>query len=537
MSGGPVDLAYTDGLRIVVPEHDPEAAVDPVVVQACLLRLGSLTPGIVVRLGTRPDLRARYLTLEAARAAEVLGDRLPRRLTQRLRALHDGPTTGSPRESVDRARKHRRAVARAPEWLGTIRPGTLLAHARGTWETSPGDVRDDGRPAEDVDASDEDGEESSVFAGLGGEGGDTALSRLLRSLLGTSTGRDDTAARGGEELPVGRRAPRRARELGRSGGRPVGATTESSPPSTHRYPEWDGDVGRYRRDWCTVTEHDPAPVEHDTALEYPRDERLLREIARLGVVPERHRRLPDGDTLDVTALIDLAIDRRTGTSTENRVYETRRPTGHDLGVLVLLDASGSTGESDHGGGPSVFEAQREVAARLTSAFTEVGDRAACYGFRSWGRGASQFLRVKDFHAPFDRAARRRLARLEPGGFTRLGAGVRHGSRLLATAAGTVNTLLVVVGDGLPYDDGYEDRYARDDCRRAFREAVAVGVGCACVSVRSSTRPDVIDHVWGHVAHRELERPDQLVGHVTAMFRQALREAAASRHGTGGPSRP
>lgn len=528
VSGGPVDRAYTDGLRIVVPEGAREGALDPAVVQACLLRLGSLGPGTVARLGRSSGVRARFLTLEAARAVDRLGERLPRRLTRRISELYDGPVSTGPRESLDRARRSAREVPEAPEWLGTIRSTTLLVHSRAASGSAPVDGQDEAGARDEPEDPDEDSERSTVLEKLGGEGSDNALSRLVRSLLGTSTGRDDTDSHVGEEIPVGRRTRRRARALAGARGGSTGAAAAGTTESVgHRYPEWDREAGRYRPAWCTVAEYDPAPVDRETDLDHWPDHRLLAEVARLGVVPERHRRLTDGDALDVTALIDFAVDRRVGTMTDPRVYEMRRPTGHDLGVLVLLDASGSTGESGEDT-VSVFEAQRDVAARLTAAFTEVGDRAACYGFRSWGRGATQFLRVKDFHAPFDRAARHRLMRLEPAGFTRLGAAVRHGSRLLTTAAGTAGTLLVVVGDGLPYDDGYEDSYARDDCRKAFREAVAVGVGCACVSVRTSTRPEVIDDVWGHVAHRELDRPDELAAEVAPMFRHALKEATASR---------
>ncbi len=178
------------------------------------------------------------------------------------------------------------------------------------------------------------------------------------------------------------------------------------------------------------------------------------------------------------------------------MYELKRRTAHDLGVLILLDSTGSTGESEEG--RRVFDEQRALAARLTAGFDELGDRVACHGFQSWGRHAVNYLRVKGFDDRYDHAAQRRLAALEPGGFTRLGAAIRHGTHLLATKAGTSNTLLVVVGDGLPYDDGYEQRYAQEDCRRALREAVIAGVGCACVSVRSATEPEVIERVWGNV---------------------------------------
>ena len=275
-----------------------------------------------------------------------------------------------------------------------------------------------------------------------------------------------------------------------------------------------------------MTEYDPRPSEEEAELDPGEDRKLRRELARLGLAHERHRRQDEGDVLDITALIELVVDRGAGGVGDPRVYEVKRRTAHDLGVLVLLDATGSTGESEEG--HMVFDEQRALAARLTSCFSELGDRVAAYGFQSWGRHAVNFLRVKGFEDRYDHAAQRRLASLEPGGFTRLGAAIRHGTYLLSEKAGTSNTLLVVVGDGLPYDEGYEHRYAQEDCRRALQEAVVEGVGCACVSVRSGTEPEMIERVWGNVPHRALDDPSELARHVTPLFRMALREAAASR---------
>src|SRR5262249_44215791 len=153
------------------------------------------------------------------------------------------------------------------------------------------------------------------------------------------------------------------------------------------------------------------------------DHRLRRELGRLGLRHERHRRQVDGDVIDVTALVEAVVDRASGHPADLRVYETKRRTAHDLGVLVLLAATGSTGESAEG--RKVFDDQRLLAARLTAALEQLGDRVAAYGFYSRGREAVRFLRVKGFDDRYDHAARRRLAALTPGGYTRLGAAIRH----------------------------------------------------------------------------------------------------------------
>ena len=58
------------------------------------------------------------------------------------------------------------------------------------------------------------------------------------------------------------------------------------------------------------------------------------------------------------------------------------------------------------------------------------------------------------------------------------------------------------------------------------------LGCACVSVRSSTEYDVLERVWGAVPHRRLEESTELAKHVRPLFGDALRAAAATRRRVG-----
>jgi nitric oxide reductase activation protein len=273
-----------------------------------------------------------------------------------------------------------------------------------------------------------------------------------------------------------------------------------------------------------VGQFDPPVTQRTEPLPDAVDIGLRRQLSALGLAHEPHRRQRDGDGLDLTALIDYASDRRTGRAGDPRVYELRRTTGHDLGVLILLDASGSTGEST--AGHQIFAGERQLAARLTAELDALGNRVATYGFYSRGKDNVRFLRVKTFDEPYDFTARRRMAAIEPTGFTRLGAAVRHAAHVLREHAGTSRLLLIVIGDGLPYEDGYEHRHAHEDTRRALAEAVGTGVGCACVAMRSPTAPEVIDRVWGHVAHCWLEHPDELARQVRPLLHRALRDAAS-----------
>jgi nitric oxide reductase activation protein len=243
------------------------------------------------------------------------------------------------------------------------------------------------------------------------------------------------------------------------------------------------------------------------------------------------RRQPDGDDLDVEALTDLFVDIQAGHSPPENVYLERRKLERNLGVLILVDASGSAGETD-ADGLSVHEHQRRAAATLAVTLEELGDQVAVYGFRSHGRGSVHLLALKRFAQRFGAGGRARLNRLEPGGYTRLGAGLRHAGEILKNEAGTPNRLLLVLSDGFPYDDGYEARYAEADAHKALEEIRASGSACLCLSIGTSTRPDALKRVFGSASHAHAPTLAHLSPRMDELFLTALRELAApSPHGS------
>ena len=527
--------SYTDGAAVFLADLQEPGLRASLVLQAGLLAAGSLEPGVMARLTGKRLQRLRYLTLEAGRAADSLSDVIPARATMLLREVYDGPLPGSAQESLAWAGTPRRHVPEAPEWLGTVKPIRVMRGSPlGGGEPTARDR--EGAELEQAlrELDDEEESERSRILELFSAPIRNPLAAMVQKFFGM--GRAPGLGAGGAELRVGgaTRGP-----VG-PGARPAQPRPDLAPepggvPAGRRYPEWDFRRGRYRHDWCAVAEFDPPALPAGEAhVQIPTADRALRrQLAALGLSHQRHRRQADGDSIDLTALVELLVDRAAGHPGDPRVYEIKRRTARDLGVLVLLDATGSTGESAEG--RKVFDEQRLLAARLTAALEELGDRVATYAFYSRGREAVRFLRVKDFDDRYDHAAQRRLRSLVPGGYTRLGAAIRHGTHLVTSRAGTSMMLLALVGDGLPYEDGYEHRYAQEDSRRALLEAVAGGVGCACVSVRASTGDDVLRRVWGGVPYRRLDDASTLAGHARPLFAQALRAATASRRPGGRPA--
>jgi nitric oxide reductase activation protein len=163
---------------------------------------------------------------------------------------------------------------------------------------------------------------------------------------------------------------------------------------------------------------------------------------------------------------------------------------------------------------------------LAVTLEQLGDRVAVYGFRSHGRAAVHLLAVKPFAQRFSAGGRARLNQLQPVGYTRLGAGIRHAGEILKTEAGTPNRLLLVLSDGFPYDDGYESRYAEADAHKALAELRADGVACLCLSIGASTPTEALDRVFGSASHANAPTLADLSPRMDELFLAALQELAA-----------
>ncbi|HXW30923.1 MAG TPA: hypothetical protein VEK55_16300, partial [Xanthobacteraceae bacterium] len=203
-----------------------------------------------------------------------------------------------------------------------------------------------------------------------------------------------------------------------------------------RYPEWDFLIGRDRHEWTTVIEYEPAEGRTGRIEEilagYPVLVSRITSLIRAAKVsrPIRLRRQAEGDRLDFEACIDATIDRRLGSTPSPKVYARLERRWRDLSVLLLLDASQSTNDIVGSIGKSVLEVERDATALLAHAMDGLGDPFAIHAFCSDTRENVHYYRVKDFQAPYEAAARRRLAGLAGRFSTRMGAALRHAGQEL-----------------------------------------------------------------------------------------------------------
>ena len=526
------EAAYTDGQFVFVSADRPMAEQRrEMLVQSALLGAGSLDQGWVKVLRGRPQMARRYLALEGHRVLAGLAAQIPL-----AAALCDDtkPVTATADESLAMARS-RKSIAEPPHWFGVIKPSRLLASAMAPGaQPTQKDLRlefdSTDVPEADDDGDGEQGAESKILKLFENPlFNSKTLSDYFRKLFGTSRSPGNGAA--GAEMQV--RTMRRTDRMG-ANARPLPTRLQISDGGTSGavtgvggalYPEWDVHNNQYRADWCRVIDFPLTTTADIAAAGVQRDDVLHRRLTRLGLGPKLLRRRPDGDDLDVEAHIELSVDLNAGYSPPEHIYLERRKLARNLGVLILVDASGSASDTDPEG-LSVHDHQRRAAATLAVTLEELGDRVAVYGFRSHGRTNVHLLALKPFAQRFGAGGRARLNQLEAAGYTRLGAGIRGAGAILKNDAGTPNRLLLVLSDGFPYDDGYEHRYAEADAHKALEELRADGVACLCLSVGAATSGDALHRVFGSASHASAPSLADLSPRMDELFLAALKELAA-----------
>jgi nitric oxide reductase NorD protein len=278
------------------------------------------------------------------------------------------------------------------------------------------------------------------------------------------------------------------------------------------YPEWDHRLKSFRFPGAVVRPG-PAPDGAADWAQRVRDRHapLVRQVRRRfdGLRPRRVRlgRQPDGADIDLAAYVTDVADRRAGQPGGDRLYAASRPARRDLAILVLVDISAST-DAWVVGRLRIVDVEKEALVILLEALDVLGDRHAVIAFSGHGPRAVHALTVKDFEDASRPAAERRVAGLEPDGYTRLGAAVRHASARLGRERAR-HRLLLLLSDGKPNDvDEYAGRYGIEDTRQAVAEARLQGLTPFCLTVDRDA-PAYLPAIFGPRGFAVLPRPERL----------------------------
>jgi hypothetical protein len=298
-------------------------------------------------------------------------------------------------------------------------------------------------------------------------------------------------------------------------GRTINELEGKEPVSEpYHYQEWDYSVQLHRPNWATVLEKrqkqgDPGEIDRILTENKPVAARLRHIIDALqpeGV--QRFRRQEDGDEIDLNAAIRAMIDMRMGQTPDPRINIRIVRKVRDLAVLVLLDLSESTNEKLGDSDKPVIQLAREATSLLSWAIDRVGDPFAIHGFSSDGRHDVQYFRFKDFDDHYGDETKARLAGMQGGLSTRMGAALRHAASFLLKQP-EQKKLILLVSDGEPADiDVRDPQYLRHDTKKAVEELATRGVHTFCLTLDPNA-DDYVARIFGPKGYMVVDHVNRL----------------------------
>ena len=497
---------------------------------------GALVAARARALGLRPSITA--LT-RAERAVETkVRESLSADLTSRAER-EDTARSGTPDESLDWARRvlrddptirgRYRGIAPVGPW-GTVKPWSKLPHERpeqadelstlkgskygvgkfGRGEGKGG--RQSSETGQELGKSkssktghrvpQKDGDQRIMAPGASTVADDESDHELVADQPESAEGTQSTAEKTQHTPQSGAIPPRRVSRV--PAPKPV--------PGGIEYPEWDWQVGDYREAGAVVRPYEPDVVD-DTwgntilARYGPLVRRLRERFERLRARRTKLNQQRDGDELDLSAVVRAIVDQRTGHAVDDRLYISVRPARRGLAIALLIDISGSTDEWVDAK-RRVIDVEKIALLLASEALDALGDLYAVLTFSGKGRGNVRMRTIKGFDETNGLLVRQRIGALEPEGYTRAGAAIRHAAALLVKQP-AAHRLLLIISDGKPNDvEGYEGLGGVEDTRQAINEVRATGVYPFCLTIDRQGQ-DYLGRIFGEAGHTILRNPQQL----------------------------
>ncbi len=265
-----------------------------------------------------------------------------------------------------------------------------------------------------------------------------------------------------------------------------GEELKGLPP--RHYPEWDYKSQTYRPDWASVYEAlhpkgNPADIDRLLQKHAALAKRLKRLLDLLKPQDKvRIRYQEEGSELDLDVAIRSLIDFKGGANPDPRINMSHTTSGRDIAVMLLLDLSESLNEKAAGSDQTILELSQEAVSLLAWAVEQLGDPFAIAGFHSNTRHDVRYLHIKGYGERWGDDAKGRLAAMQAGWSTRMGAAMRHAAHYLE-ARPADKKLMLILTDGQPSDvDTQDEQLLIEDTRQAVKELDRAGIFTYCISL-------------------------------------------------------
>lgn len=284
------------------------------------------------------------------------------------------------------------------------------------------------------------------------------------------------------------------------------------------YNEWDFSKRIYKENFCKVY---PKSQQKTDSHYYKKTIAknastllgLRKMLTNVNNKMQQQKRQTQGDEFDIDAITDLYVDVHSKRTPSENIYISNRKKEKDLSILILLDISLSS--DGYAAGNRVIDVEKEVSILFGEILNEFNIDFCIDSFYSKTRNFSTYLTVKDFDENWN-IAKNKIGAIEPNGYTRIGAALRHAGARLDTR-NTKNKWVILISDGKPNDyDKYEGKYGVNDVKQALRELNNRNINSYALAIEAQAKY-YLPQMFGQNHYQILTTPVELLHSLVHLY--------------------
>ena len=286
----------------------------------------------------------------------------------------------------------------------------------------------------------------------------------------------------------------------------------------HKYNEWDCSKNSYKENFCKVYPKLQLKTDSDyykrTITKNASTLMGLRKmLTNVNNKMQQQKRQPQGDEFDIDAITDLYVDVHSRKTPSDKIYLANRKIEKDLSILIRLDSSLSS--DGYAAGNRVIDVEKEVSILFGEILNEFNIDFSIDSFYSKTRNYSTYLTVKDFDDNWN-VAKHKVGAVEPSGYTRIGAALRHAGVRLDKRS-TKNKWVILISDGKPNDyDKYEGKYGVNDVKQALRELNSKNINSYALAIEAEAKY-YLPQMFGQNHYQILTTPVELLQSLVKLY--------------------
>lgn len=299
----------------------------------------------------------------------------------------------------------------------------------------------------------------------------------------------------------------------------VSESAENDASGYHlTYDEWDYSTRSYKEDFCKVYPRtnlgsDVAYYKKTISKNNSTLVGLRKMLTTVNNKFQQQRRQTQGEEFDIDAITDLFVDVHSGHTPSEKIYLSKRKKEKDLSILLLLDISLSS--DGYAAGSRVIDVEKEVSILFGEILNEFNIDFSIDCFYSKTRNHSTYLTIKGFDEDWNRA-KFKVGAVEPSGYTRIGAALRHSGAML-DKRDTKNKWVILISDGKPNDyDKYEGKYGINDVKQALRELNERQINSYALAIEAQAKY-YLPQMFGQNHYQILTTPVELLQSLVKLY--------------------